>query len=353
MIFDLFSFEFLNSITLRAGIAFVLSFVLSFISLKLFIKYVKNGFMQSQPIYELAPSSHRKKEGTPTMGGVFFILSAVISTFLFGDVSNNYVLIGLITLILFCYIGIIDDLGKLKGNKNSSGLSSKRKMLYLFIASSFIVFLLSSIYHDSLIYVPFFKDLTVDLGVGVLLFWVLIFLATSNAVNLTDGLDGLATVPSIFSLMSFGIIIYLVGNTVFSSHLNLPFIASLGEVTVLISALIGGLIGFLWFNSHPAQIFMGDSGSLTLGGFLAYLAIISKSELLLLIIGFVFVMEALSVIIQVASFKSRGKRVFLMAPIHHHFEQKGWGETKIIVRFWIISFLTNIFALFLLKLNFF
>ncbi|OHE14106.1 MAG: phospho-N-acetylmuramoyl-pentapeptide-transferase, partial [Sulfurimonas sp. RIFOXYB2_FULL_37_5] len=212
------------------------------------------------------------------------------------------------------------------------------------------IFLYQASDFNTNLYIPFLKNPLFDMGVFAIFFWVVVIIATSNAVNLTDGLDGLATVPSIAALASFSIIIYITGNVTMSSYLLMPHI-NIGEVAIVSSALIGALTGFLWYNCHPAEVFMGDSGSLTIGAFLGYLAIISKSEILLLLIGSIFVIETLSVILQVGSYKLRKKRVFLMAPIHHHFEMKNWAENKIIVRFWIIATLSNIIALISLKIR--
>jgi len=200
-------------------------------------------------------------------------------------------------------------------------------------------------------YIPMYKFPLYDMHFFAVVFWVFVFVATSNAVNLTDGLDGLATVPSIFSIMTLGVFAYAIGNAVFSKYLLLPNIQGVGEVVIVAAALLGSLVGFLWHNAHPAEVFMGDSGSLALGGFIAYMAIVTKNEILLILVGFVFVMETVSVILQVGSYKTRKKRIFRMAPIHHHFEMKGWAENKIIVRFWIMAAISNIIALITLKLR--
>jgi phospho-N-acetylmuramoyl-pentapeptide-transferase len=258
---------------------------------------------------------------------------------------------GLLTLILFSFIGMQDDYSKISKEKNSAGLSAKAKLLLQFICAFIIGFILYYFSHTTELYTPFYKLPLFDMGVFSIILWMLVIVASSNAVNLTDGLDGLATVPSIMAFVSLSILVYVTGHAIFSSYLLLPNIQIVGELAVMGSAICGALIAFLWFNSHPAEVFMGDSGSLPLGAFMGYMAIVAKSELLLLAIGFIFVLETVSVILQVGSYKLRQKRVFLMAPIHHHFEQKGWKENKIIVRFWIISFMTNLIALLSLKIR--
>jgi len=253
--------------------------------------------------------------------------------------------------LLFFLIGFQDDYAKIKKHENLAGLKARTKLIFQ-ISSALLVAAFLCFYADfnTDLYVPFLKTPLFDMGSFALILWVLVMVAASNAVNLTDGLDGLATVPSIAALATFSIIIYITGNIKLSSYLLMPHF-QVGEVAIIASALIGALTGFLWYNCHPAEVFMGDSGSLTIGAFLGYLAIISKSEILLLLIGSIFVIETLSVILQVGSYRIRQKRVFLMAPIHHHFEMKNWAENKIIVRFWIIAILSNILALITLKIR--
>ena len=337
-------------ISVRAGISFFIAFVLTMYLMPKFIKWAK-AKKASQPIYEHAPQSHQAKAGTPTMGGIVFIIATLIATLLTAKLSNIYVLGGLLTLILFSFIGMQDDYSKISKEKNSAGLSAKAKLLLQFICAFIIGFILYYFSHTTELYTPFYKLPLFDMGVFSIILWMLVIVASSNAVNLTDGLDGLATVPSIMAFVSLSILVYVTGHAIFSSYLLLPNIQIVGELAVMGSAICGALIAFLWFNSHPAEVFMGDSGSLPLGAFMGYMAIVAKSELLLLAIGFIFVLETVSVILQVGSYKLRQKRVFLMAPIHHHFEQKGWKENKIIVRFWIISFMTNLIALLSLKIR--
>jgi phospho-N-acetylmuramoyl-pentapeptide-transferase len=285
------------------------------------------------------------------MGGIVFIGATILASLLTIKFSNAYAQAGILTLVLFSLIGFQDDFAKIKKNENLAGLKARTKLI-LQIGSALLISCFICFFADfnTDLYVPFLKNPVFDMGAFAVILWVLVIISTSNAVNLTDGLDGLATVPSIVALTSFSIIIYITGHAKISAYLLMPNF-DVGEVAIIASALIGALTGFLWYNCHPAEVFMGDSGSLTIGAFLGYLAIISKSEILLLLIGSIFVIETLSVILQVGSYKLRKKRVFLMAPIHHHFEMKKWAENKIIVRFWIIAILSNILALISLKIR--
>ncbi|MCJ8327574.1 MAG: phospho-N-acetylmuramoyl-pentapeptide-transferase [Campylobacterales bacterium] len=337
-------------ITVRAGIAFFIAFFLTLILMPKFIKWAK-ARSAGQPIYELAPENHQKKAGTPTMGGIVFIFSMLIATLLTAKLNNFYVVGGLVTIVLFSLIGIKDDMAKLFHKSNSAGLSSRAKLFLQTIASLVVIYILFIYNHSTELYTPFFKLPLFDMSFFAAFLWIIVIVGTSNAVNLTDGLDGLATVPSIIGFFTLSIIVYITGHSIISSYLLLPNIQIIGELSILGSAFAGSLIAFLWFNSHPAQVFMGDSGSLPIGAFMGYMAIACKSEILLVLIGFIFVIETISVILQVGSFKIRKKRIFLMAPIHHHFEEKGWKENKIIVRFWIISFMTNLLALMSLKIR--
>jgi phospho-N-acetylmuramoyl-pentapeptide-transferase len=315
-----------------------------------FLKWA-NRVGAKQPIYDLAPDSHQKKVGTPTMGGVVFVVSTLIAILFTAKLNNPYVIGAIVTIGLFALIGIKDDYSKITSNKNSEGLTPRMKIIYQFIASLIVVAILFYSNHSTELYVPFYKFPVFDMGFYAIIFWSLIMIASTNAVNLTDGLDGLATVPSIIAFFTLSAIVYVTGHVVLSNYLLLPNIKLAGELTIVGVSFAGALIGFLWYNSHPAEVFMGDSGSLAIGGFLGYLAIVAKSEILLLLIGFIFVFETVSVMLQVGSYKLRKKRIFLMAPIHHHFEQKGWHENKIIVRFWIIAFITNLIALASLKIR--
>lgn len=337
-------------ISVRAGIGFFIAFLLTLFLMPKFIKWAKEK-KASQPIYEHAPESHQLKVGTPTMGGVVFVVATLIATLLTAKLNNFYVIGGVLTIMLFSLIGIQDDYSKISNNKNSAGLSARGKLILQFICALVVVSIIFVLGHSSELYVPFYKYAVYDMQYLAILFWMLVIVAASNAVNLTDGLDGLATVPSIIGFLTLSSIVYVSGHAIFSEYLLLPNIKFSGEVAVIGASFIGSLIAFLWYNSHPAEVFMGDSGSLTIGAFLGYMAIVAKSEFLLILIGFIFVLETVSVILQVGSYKIRQKRVFLMAPIHHHFEQKGWKENKIIVRFWIIAFMTNLLALMSLKIR--
>jgi phospho-N-acetylmuramoyl-pentapeptide-transferase len=350
-LYQLTSINVLQYITVRAGIAFFISFILSIFVIPRFIKWAKNKNAK-QPIYSLAPQTHQKKSNTPTMGGLFFISATLFASLLCIQLDNKFAIGGILTLALFGLIGVKDDLSKILGQNNQSGLSRRGKLTLQILAGlivSVIIFFTSGI--GSELYVPFYKFPVMQMEWFALFFWTLVMVSSSNAVNLTDGLDGLATVPSIFSLLSLSAFVYIGGHAVLSSYLFLPKISGSGEVVIIAAALVGSLVGFLWYNCYPAELFMGDSGSLSIGAFIGYMAIISKNEILLVLIGFVFVLETVSVILQVGSFKTRKKRIFLMAPIHHHFEIKGWAENKIIVRFWILALMSNLLALMEIKLR--
>lgn len=350
-LYQLFSINLFQYITVRAGTAFFLAFVLTIYLMPRFIKWAK-ARNANQPIYDLAPKTHQKKSKTPTMGGIVFLVASLIAIVICARMNNLFVLAGLACIILFGLIGMEDDLAKIVGKKNTAGLTPRMKMLLQILASGIVALILyTGIDLATDFYIPFYKYPLFDMNILAIGFWILVMVSASNAVNLTDGLDGLATVPSILSILSLGIFVYVGGNAFLSSYLLLPKVGGSGEVVIVATAIIGSLVGFLWFNCYPAEIFMGDSGSLSIGAFIGYMAIISKNEILLILIGFVFVLETVSVILQVGSFKTRKKRIFLMAPIHHHFEVKGWPENKIIVRFWIIALLSNLLALTALKIR--
>lgn len=347
----IFGINFFSYITVRAGISFFIAFVLTVYLMPKFIAWAKSK-NANQPIYELAPQSHKKKNKIPTMGGVIFIFSAIVATILSAKLDNTFIIVGLLIVGCFSALGFIDDRAKILGASNHAGLSARAKFSFQIITSfvcAILLFFFSDL--DGNFYIPFYKYPVLDMSYFVILFWILVLVSASNAVNLTDGLDGLATVPSIFALVTLGVFAYLMGNAVYSSYLLLPKFAGVGELLILATAMIGAMLGFLWFNCYPAEVFMGDSGSLSIGAFIGYMGIATKNEILLIIIGFVFVMETMSVILQVGSFKIRKKRIFLMAPIHHHFEIKGWNENKIIIRFWMIALLANLIALTALKLR--
>jgi len=329
--------------------ALVLSLVLGAYMIRLLQKY-----QIGERIRALGPKQHSVKSGTPTMGGMLILFTFLLSTLLWADLSNNYIWVIIFAAVGFGSVGFYDDLSKLK---SGDGLSVKMKLLLQTIIALAIAIYL--IYFDPIradyatkLSVPFFKQLQPDLGVGYLFFIVFIIVGTSNAVNLTDGLDGLAIGPIIIATLTYTGIVYLCGHFKFAEYLDIQFIRESGEIAVLSSSIIGASLGFLWYNSYPAQVFMGDVGSLSLGGILGTIAVICKHELLLILVGGIFVIEALSVIIQVGYFKySGGKRVFKMAPLHHHFEQSGWSEPKVIVRFWIIAVVLAMISLSTLKMR--
>jgi len=349
-LYESFNINLFQYITVRAGFAFFIALTLTMFLMPRFIRWAQKT-SSVQPINDWAPDSHQAKAKTPTMGGIVFIFATIIASLTSIKFFDTYALGGLITLLLFSLIGFQDDWSKIRENANLAGLSARVKLLLQILSAGAIAFFLC--YFSDMnteLYIPFYKSPLFEMGYWAIAFWALIMVGASNAVNLTDGLDGLATVPSIFSLLTLAVLVYITGNAIISSYLLLPNFP-VGEVSIIASALVGSLVGFLWFNSHPASIFMGDSGSLTLGAFIGYMGIISKSEFLLILIGFIFVVETISVILQVGSYKLRKKRVFLMAPIHHHFEMKQWAENKIIVRFWIIAMLSNLLALISLKIR--
>ncbi len=348
--YELLNINLFQYISVRAGFGFFIAFILTLVLLPRFMAWAIARKAQ-QPINKYVPN-HASKANTPTMGGAIFVISTLIAILLTANLFNPYVIAGVITLIGFALVGFQDDLGKILTGDNLKGLSSKGKLaLQAVVGVAVALFLIHVAKFPTTLYLPFFKEPIFDMGEYAIILWVIVFLATTNAVNLTDGLDGLATVPSIISLATLGIIVYLTGHAIFSGYLYMPNIKGVGEVSILASSLSGALLGFLWYNCYPAEVFMGDTGSLAIGGVIAYMAIIGKSEALLVLIGLIFVLETVSVILQIGSFKLRKKRVFLMAPIHHHFEMKNWAENKIIVRFWMVAFLSNIIALISLKIR--
>jgi phospho-N-acetylmuramoyl-pentapeptide-transferase len=340
-------------ITFRTGLSVVTSFMIVFIIGEPLIKIFKKNQI-SGPIRQDGPIDHIiKKSGTPTMGGIIIILGIFLGTFLWADLKNVYILTVIFVSISLGFLGFLDDLLKIK-RKNSRGLNSKLKLLgQIIISLTAIYILLNHSEHPFLenLYFPFFKNLIFPMGILFIPFALFVIVGASNAVNLTDGLDGLATVPVMLVALSYTLISYVVGNTIFAEHLKIPYIQNSGELSIFCGAIFGSCLGFLWYNAPPAKIFMGDTGSLSLGGSLAAVAIIVKHEIVLAIIGGLFVLETVSVIIQVLSFKLTGKRVFMMAPIHHHFEKKGWPESTVVIRFWIISIILALIGLATLKLR--
>ena len=309
--------------------------------------------MITGPIRQDGPIDHIiKKSGTPTMGGVIIIIGIIFSTLLWADLSNIYVWTLIFVSLSLGALGLVDDIFKIK-YKNSRGLKSSHKFfgqIIIGIITLFILLKYSNHQYIYNLYFPFFKNLIWNMGLFFIPFGLFVIIGASNAVNLTDGLDGLATVPVMLVALSFTLISYVVGNTIFSEYLQIQYIPDVGELSIF-CGLVGSCLGFLWYNAPPAKIFMGDTGSLSLGGSLAAIAIIVKHEIVLAIIGGLFVLETVSVIIQVASFKLTGKRIFRMAPIHHHFEKKGWAESTIVIRFWIIAIILALVGLATLKLR--
>ena len=350
------SFGFLNVfkyLTFRTGLSFFTSLTIVLFIGGPFIKLFSNKKIFN-PIRDDGPEDHIvKKIGTPTMGGVIILLGLLISVLFWADLSNINILFCIYVAISFGILGAFDDYKKIK-QSNSSGISSKLKLisqiLLAIIGVGFFVYLTD---HQDInnLYFPFFKNLIVNLGWFFIPFAVFVIIGSSNAVNLTDGLDGLATVPVILVAICFAFISYVTGNIVFSNYLQIPYIEGTGEVSIFCGAIIGSCLGFLWFNAPPAKIFMGDTGSLSLGGSLGAVGIITKHEIVLAITGGLFVLEAVSVMVQVISYKLTGKRIFKMAPIHHHFEKKGWPESTIVIRFWIISIILAMIGLATLKLR--
>ena len=349
-------YSFLNVfryLTFRTGLAMFTSMTIVLIVGTPFINFFSTKRILN-PIRKDGPSEHIiKKIGTPTMGGVLILLGLFSGILLWGDLSSIYIWFLLFIATAFGALGAYDDYKKIKYN-NSSGISFRFKILSQILIAVIGILLLSHFSsHEELknLYFPFLKNLIINLGWFFIPFTVFIIVGSSNAVNLTDGLDGLATVPVILVAGCFAFISYVTGNIVFSDYLQIPYIQGMGEASVFCGSIIGACLGFLWFNAPPAKIFMGDTGSLALGGSLGAVGILTKHEIVLAITGGLFVLEAISVIVQVASFKLTGRRVFKMAPIHHHFEKKGWAESTVVIRFWIISIILAMIGLATLKLR--
>ena len=351
---DVQFFNLFRYITFRSGGAVFTALCLCFYIGPKVIRWLKSKQGEGQPIRLDGPESHLlTKKGTPTMGGVMILLSWGIATLLWADLSNRYVWVVMLVTLGFGMIGFYDDYLKLT-KRNSKGLSSRKKLLTQGVIALIAAVVIQQHAPASLasaVAVPFFKNILIDAGMFYFAFVLVVMLGASNAVNLTDGLDGLVSVPVVIAAGCFALIAYLVGNAVFANYLQLHFVPGAGELAVLCSALIGATLGFLWFNAPPAQVFMGDTGSLAIGGMLGAISVITKHEFVLAIVGGLFVVEALSVMIQVISFKTRGKRVFKMAPIHHHYEKLGWKEPTIVIRFWIIAFIFALLGLATLKLR--
>ena len=343
-------FNVFRYITFRSFLAFVIATLVSIFWGKRFIAYMKLKQF-GQAIRDDGPESHFKKRGTPTLGGIFIIGSILVSCLFVGNYISLSFVMTLLVMTSYFILGWVDDYLKVI-KKNSDGVSAKVKLVWQFstaLVASYYLLDLNII--NSNLYIPFMKEPVLDMGMWYILFSSFVIVGSSNAVNLTDGLDGLVTGPVITTASTFGLLSYLAGNIKMSNYLLIPYVESSAELTVLCAAIVGASVGFLWYNCNPAQIFMGDVGSLSLGGALGMIAVLTKNEFLFVVVGGVFVMEAVSVILQVGSYKLRKKRIFKMAPIHHHFELLGWPEPKVIVRFWIISIVLSILALATLKLR--
>lgn len=341
-------------VTFRTGGAMVTALVISFLFGPAMIEGLRARQGRGQPIREDGPESHLlTKQGTPTMGGLLMLLAMVPSVLLWSNLSNPYVWIVLLVTLGFGAIGFADDYIKVS-KASSDGISGRVKLLCEIVVSFAAVYALVQVGPADMstkLAVPFFKDLLIPLGMFFVVFGMLVVVGSSNAVNLTDGLDGLAIVPVMIAAASFGFIAYLVGHVGFADYLQIHHVRGTSELAVFCGALLGAGLGFLWYNAPPAMVFMGDTGSLALGGALGAIAVATKHELVLAIIGGLFVLEAVSVIVQVASFKMTGKRVFRMAPLHHHFEKKGWAEPTVVIRFWIIAVVLAMIGLATLKLR--
>jgi phospho-N-acetylmuramoyl-pentapeptide-transferase len=352
---DRFSaFNVFRYITFRAGGAIMTALLIAFIFGPAMIRWLRLKQGKGQPIRTDGPQRHIiEKQGTPTMGGLLILISTIVATLLWADLTDAYVWLVLFVTVSFGVLGFADDYMKVT-KRSSDGVAGRMKLfvqIAVAVVVSYAVMKLEEPALSGVLEFPFLKTLALPLGWGFLVFGALVIVGASNAVNLTDGLDGLAIVPVMIAALTFALIAYLVGNVKFADYLELHYVAGTGELAVFLAALIGGGLGFLWYNAPPAMVFMGDTGSLSLGGALGAVAVACKHEIVLAIVGGLFVMEAVSVIVQVASFKLTGKRVFRMAPIHHHFEQLGWKEPTIVIRFWIIAVVLALVGLSTLKLR--
>jgi len=312
-----------------------------------------NYYQIGQVVRDDGPETHLSKAGTPTMGGALILVSIAMSTLLWADLRNHYIWIILLVTLLFGAVGWVDDYRKVF-EKNTKGLPARWKLFWqsaIALVAAVVLYQTAISPAETHYIIPFFKDVSIDVGILYVLFSGIVIVGFSNAVNLTDGLDGLAILPTVMVGGALGVISYLAGHSEFSAYLNIPYVVGSGEVVIFAGAIVGSGLGFLWFNTYPAQIFMGDVGALALGAALGIMAIVARHEIVLFIMGGIFVVETVSVILQVASFKLTGKRIFRMAPLHHHFELKGWPEPRVIVRFWIITVMLVLFGLATLKLR--
>jgi phospho-N-acetylmuramoyl-pentapeptide-transferase len=351
---DFAVFNLFRYLTFRTGAAILFSLMVTLLIAPAMIRWLKRLQREGQPIRSDGPESHLvTKKGTPTMGGLMILLSAAATTLLWADLTNGFVWIVLLVTISYGLIGFGDDFLKLT-KRNTKGLPGRLKLVAqgaIGLVAAFLIMRMTPEPLSTGLAVPFFKEVLLPLGLFFVPFAAFVMVGASNAVNLTDGLDGLAIVPVMIAAACFSLIAYLVGNTVFAEYLQLHFVPRTGELAVFCGALCGAGLGFLWFNAPPAMVFMGDTGSLSIGGALGTISVITKHELVLAIIGGLFVLETVSVVVQVVSFKTTGKRVFMMAPLHHHFEKKGWAEPTIVIRFWIIAAVLALIGLATLKLR--
>ncbi|WP_428355456.1 phospho-N-acetylmuramoyl-pentapeptide-transferase [Methyloprofundus sp.] len=345
-------FRVFQYLTLRAILSALTALLISFLIGPWMIRSLSNKNI-GQSVRDDGPESHYEKAGTPTMGGTLILVGIATSTLLWGDLENSYIWVALLVTMTFGIIGFIDDYKKVKLG-NSDGLSARAKYFWqsvIALTAAIYLFKTAQVPAETQFIVPFFKEVMIDMGWTYVVLTYFVIVGTSNAVNLTDGLDGLAILPTVMVAGAFAIFAYLTGHVMFADYLAIPYIPKAGELIVFCAALVGAGLGFLWFNAYPAMVFMGDVGALALGAALGVVAVLVRQEIVLVIMGGVFVMETVSVIMQVASFKLTGKRIFRMAPIHHHFELKGWPEPRVIVRFWIITFILVLVGLATLKLR--
>jgi phospho-N-acetylmuramoyl-pentapeptide-transferase len=345
-------FNVFNYLTLRSILGVLTALVISFVVGPVIIRKLSQ-YQIGQTVREDGPSTHLSKAGTPTMGGSMILIGVGVSTLLWADLSNRHVWVVLVVTLLFGAIGWVDDYRKLIAG-NPQGLSARSKLLWqtlIGLCAAWYLFSSAQNPIETQFIVPFFKDVVIDIGWWFIPFACLVIVGSSNAVNLTDGLDGLAILPAVMVAGGLGIIAYATGHARFSDYLGIPYVPGVGEMVVFCGAIVGAGLGFLWFNTHPAQVFMGDIGALALGAALGVLAVVVRQEIVLLIMGGVFVVETLSVIIQVVSYRLTGRRIFRMAPLHHHFELKGWPEPRVIVRFWIITVILVLIGLASLKIR--
>lgn len=351
---DVRFFNLFKYLTFRSGGAIITALLISFIIGPRLIRWLRLKQKGGQPIREDGPESHLlTKKNTPTMGGLMMLFAVTLSTVLWADITSHYVWICLFVTLGYGAIGFTDDYLKVS-KKNTRGLPGKKKLILQFAIALVAALWVSAVTPEALnhhVALPFIKNVMLNFGIFYAPFVIFVLIGASNAVNLTDGLDGLAIVPIMIAAACFGLISYLVGNAVYADYLHIPLVPGSGELAVFCAAMIGAGLGFLWYNAPPAMVFMGDTGSLAFGGALGTIAVITKHEVVLAIIGGLFVVEAVSVIIQVISFKTTGKRVFRMAPIHHHFEKMGWQESTVVIRFWIIAVILALIGLSTLKLR--